>query len=139
MNGLDSYCDYLEGLSRDTLADFDRHVAPDVHFKDPFNDVNGRDAMRRVFDDMFDHVENLSFRIHNRMNDGDAAVIVWTLAGRIMNSDWAVDGASVLKFDEAGKLSEHIDHWDAAAGLYEKMPVIGWFIGRIRKRLEVGD
>ncbi len=137
MKGLDAYCDYLEGLTRKSVSNLTRHVAPDVHFKDPFNDVRGADAMRLIFDDMFEHVQDLSFRIHHRMEDGQAAVIVWTLAGRIMDRDWSVDGASVLKFDENGLLSEHVDHWDAAAGLYEKMPGVGWFVRRIRKRLEV--
>ena len=56
MKGLDAYCDYLEGLTRKSVSNLTRHVAPDVHFKDPFNDVRGADAMRLIFDDMFEQL-----------------------------------------------------------------------------------
>ncbi|MGJ3258464.1 MAG: nuclear transport factor 2 family protein [Rhodospirillales bacterium] len=136
MKGFDAYCDFLERVSATNLAELETLVSPDVHFKDPFNDVAGKAAMRTVFEDMFEHVRDLEFTIHHRMSDGEVCVILWTLSGRIMNRDWSVDGASRLRFNDDGLLTEHIDHWDAAAGLYEKMPGIGWFIRRLRKRLE---
>ncbi|MBO6521155.1 MAG: nuclear transport factor 2 family protein [Rhodospirillales bacterium] len=139
MKGFDGYCDYLERLTADNVDELRSFCAADIHFKDPFNDVTGVERMRAVFVDMFEHVRGLEFRIHHRMNDGVACVIVWTLSGHIMNRDWSVDGASKLRFDAGGKLVEHIDHWDAAAGLYEKMPVVGWFARRLRKRLEVAS
>jgi steroid delta-isomerase len=88
---------------------------------------------------MFEHVRDLEFTIHHRMSDGEVCVILWTLSGRIMNRDWSVDGASRLRFNDDGLLAEHIDHWDAAAGLYEKMPGIGWLMRRLRKRLEAAS
>lgn len=139
IKGFDDYCDFLEGLTVARVAELPAMCAPDVHFKDPFNDVVGAAKMREIFDDMFDHVRDLDFIIHHRMDDGEACVIVWTLSGRIMNRDWSVDGASKLRFDAEGKLVEHIDHWDAASGLYEKMPVIGWFARRLRNRLEAAS
>jgi hypothetical protein len=42
---------------------------------------------------------------------------------------------SEVQFDEAGSVRAHIDHWDAAGQLYEKLPVIGWILRRIRARL----
>lgn len=137
MKGFDTYCDFLERVTAANVAELETLVSPGVRFKDPFNDVVGASAMRAVFDDMFEHVQDLEFRIHHRMTDGEVCVILWTLSGRIMNRGWSVDGASQLRFSDDGLLTEHIDHWDAAAGLYEKMPGIGWLIRRLRKRLEV--
>lgn len=137
MKGFDTYCDFLERVTAANVAELETLVSPGVRFKDPFNDVVGAPAMRAVFDDMFEHVQDLEFRIHHRMTDGEVCVILWTLSGRIMNRGWSVDGASQLRFSDDGLLTEHIDHWDAAAGLYEKMPGIGWLIRRLRKRLEV--
>ncbi|WNJ99445.1 nuclear transport factor 2 family protein [Thalassospiraceae bacterium LMO-JJ14] len=135
--GFDTYCDYLQRMDGTNVGELTDHVSPGVHFKDPFNDVHGAGAMRAVFIDMFEHLHDPDFTIHHRMNDGDICVIVWTLSGRLMNRDWSVDGASQLRFDQQGMLSEHIDHWDAASGLYEKIPAVGWFIRYLRKRLEV--
>ena len=135
--GFDTYCDYLQRMDGTNVGELTVHVSPGVHFKDPFNDVHGIAAMRAVFIDMFEHLRDPVFSIHHRMSDGDVCVIVWTLSGRLMNRDWSVDGASQLRFDAQGLLSEHIDHWDAASGLYEKIPAVGWFIRYLRKRLEV--
>lgn len=137
MKGFDTYCDFLERVTAANVAELETLVSPGVRFKDPFNDVVGASAMRAVFDDMFEHVQGLEFHIHHRMTDGEVCVILWTLSGRIMSRGWSVDGASQLRFSDDGLLTEHIDHWDAAAGLYEKMPGIGWLIRRLRKRLEV--
>lgn len=136
-SGFDEYCTFLERIDAGSVAELRDHVASDVHFRDPFNDVHDVEAMIDVFDDMFVHVKDLSFRIHHRMSDGDVCAIIWTLSGRLMDRDWSVDGASQLRFNDQGFLVEHIDHWDAAAGLYEKLPMIGWVLRRLRKRLEV--
>lgn len=136
-SGFDEYCVFLQRIDSGCVAELRNHAASDVHFRDPFNDVHDVEAMIDVFDDMFVHVKDLNFRIHHRMSDGDVCIIVWTLSGRLMDRDWSVDGASQLRFNDQGLLVEHIDHWDAAAGLYEKLPVIGWVLRRLRKRLEV--
>lgn len=139
VEGFDGYCAYLERINPDNVHELHEHVSADVHFRDPFNDVHGADAMYDIFADMFEHVGDLGFSIRHRMSDGDVCVIVWTLTGRIMNRDWSVDGATQLRFSPDGRLVEHIDYWDAASGLYEKIPGIGWFMRRLRKRLEVAS
>jgi hypothetical protein len=44
-------------------------------------------------------------------------------------------GVSHVRFDQAGKIILHQDHWDSAAGLYEHVPVLGWMIRKVRARL----
>ena len=43
----------------------------------------------------------------------------------------------IVKFAPDGRISEHIDHWDAAAQFYERIPVLGWLIRKVRRRLEL--
>jgi hypothetical protein len=40
-----------------------------------------------------------------------------------------------VRFDPEGLVTLHQDYWDAGAGLYEHMPVLGRLIGAIRARL----
>ena len=51
--------EYLENLSPGLLADLATFVTEGVHFKNPFNDVRGVAAMRRVFQHMFANVGDL--------------------------------------------------------------------------------
>jgi hypothetical protein len=45
------------------------------------------------------------------------------------------EGVSRLKMNDEGRVIEHIDYWDAAEHLYAKMPIIGWLIGIIKRRI----
>lgn len=137
MPGFSAYCALLENLTADTLDQLDTCVHADVHFKDPFNDVHGIEHMRAILADMFDHVSGLRFKIHERIGEEPKAVITWTLSGTLRGEPWAVDGASYLTFDPSGLLTSHIDYWDAASGLYERFPVIGWLLRAIRRRLRI--
>ena len=50
---LQSYMDYFEQLSMDNLDQLDRVMTEDVHFVDPFNDVQGLESVRKIFVHMF--------------------------------------------------------------------------------------
>ena len=131
------YCDYLERIHPDNLGELMSLISQDVHFKDPFNDVRGAGAMYAIFADMFEHVRDLKFRIHERFEKDAVTVIHWTMSGEVMGEAWSVEGMSRLSFDAHGLLAEHVDYWDAASGLYERFPVIGWMLRRIRQKLAV--
>jgi len=131
------YCAFLRRISAENLDEMARHIAPNVHFKDPFNDVNSLAHMQAIYADMFEQVSDFTFDIHEQLSAGPVTVITWTLGGSVMGKSWAVDGASRLIFNEAGLLTEHVDFWDAAGGLYERFPVIGWLLGVIRRKLSV--
>ncbi len=131
------YCGFLRRISPDNLDEMALHIAPDVHFKDPFNDVHTLSDMRAVYADMFEHVTALTFDIHEQLSEGPVTVITWTLGGTLMGKPWSVDGASRLMFNKTGLLTEHVDFWDAAGGLYERFPIIGWLLGALRRKLSV--
>lgn len=140
--GLEAYVALLEGLTPETLPELRRVTAPDVRFKDPFHDVQGRGAMLAVFERMFHDVQDLQFTVHgNCMADGGStAMLRWTLTGRLRalgGRDWSVDGMSEVHLDTQGMVSVHVDYWDAASALYERLPVIGPILRAIRRRIAV--
>jgi len=132
------YRRYLETLTPEALARLSDHVTADVRFKDPFNDVRGVDAMERVFRHMFANVQGIRFRIHHAAMDGDRCLMQWRFEGTLRCGSWAFDGASKLRIAPDGRVAEHIDYWDAAENFYQRLPIIGWALSRIRHRLKVG-
>ena len=54
-----------------------------------------------------------------------------------MNRNWSFDGTSIIILDNNGLVSEHIDHWDAASSFFERIPILGWMIKLIRKKIMV--
>lgn len=135
--GPDGYCAFLESLTPETLEDIGSHVSADVHFRDPFNDVYGIEKMHAVLEDMFDGISNITFQIEDRLDKNDVTIIVWTLSGILFNKPWSVPGTSRLTFNADGYLTEHIDFWDAGAGLYEHIPFIGWLPRALRRKLRI--
>ncbi len=133
----EAYCRYLENLTPETLARLGDYVTDDVRFKDPFNDVRGRDAMRRVFIHMFETLGQIRFTVHHAARDDDTLLIAWRFESRLRALPWAFDGTSVVRFAADGRVREHIDHWDAASDFYERLPLIGWLLARLRARVAI--
>jgi hypothetical protein len=55
----------------------------DVRFKDPFNNVQGADAMQRVFRHMFDTVEDIRFQVRQMRADDDLCLMEWRFEGKL--------------------------------------------------------
>jgi len=131
------YCRYLETLTPDTLDRLGDYVTDDVRFKGPFNDVSGIDNMTRVFRHMFDNVDGIRFTVEQALSDDDRCLLAWRFEGRLSGEPWRFEGTSVLRLAADGRVSEHIDHWDSGQAFYERLPVIGWLLRRIRNRLAI--
>ncbi len=136
---LDAYAGFYESMTRDSLPELAALLAPDVRFKDPFNDVRGADAMLRVLAMMYEH-GTPRFEVLDRATGERAGYLLWRYVSQPADGGAAltIDGMSEIRFDDAGRVLEHIDHWDAASQFYERLPVIGWLIRRVKRRLRVG-
>lgn len=135
MKEADTYRRYLETLTPESLAQISQFVTPDVHFVDPFNDVRGIDMLRRVFQDMFDSVQDVEFNIENLCQDGPVSLLFWRFSGTLRGRAFALEGMSKIRFAEDGRVCEHFDYWDSATQFYMRLPVIGSLLSFVRRRI----
>ncbi len=133
MDRLDAYVAFFETIRRDTLGELDALVTPDVRFKDPFNDVTGVDKMRAALAMAFDH-GTPRFTVRDKARGATGAYLLWHYD---QGNGFAFDGMSEIHFAADGRISAHIDHWDASTEVYAKLPVVGWLVGLVRRRLKV--
>lgn len=131
----DAYKAYLETFTPETLTRLDDYVAADVRFADPFNDVRGIEAMRHIFDDMFETVADVRFEVSHIGVTGDTALMAWTFGGIARGKSFVLEGMSRIDFDASGRVIAHIDHWDSATQFYMHIPVIGWLLSFVRRRV----
>lgn len=131
----DRYLALFETLTPDNLDELAALVHEDVHFRDPFNDCRGRAAFCKVFEQMFEDVENPSFVVDYRLAEGERSIARWTFSFRFRGEERRIEGLSELLFDADGLLIAHLDHWDAAGQLYEGFPVIGAVLRWLRRRI----
>eukprot|EP01031_Cornospumella_fuschlensis_P018024 gene18024-22062_t len=77
--------------------------AEDCRFKDPFNEVRGRAAVRRVFAHMFETVEAPRFVVNEVFVEGDQCFLGWDFHA----GEFVIRGASHLHFDATGLVVAH--------------------------------
>ena len=138
-NPLQRLVHFYEFLTPASLESIGEVYAGDAAFRDPFNDVRGIDAIRRVFRHMFEHISEPRFVISEAVSNADGAFLIWDFHFRLRrwkpDRDLQIHGASHVRFDAAGKVAYHRDYWDAAEELYEKLPVLGAVLRAVRKRM----
>jgi len=131
------YIAFLEAMTPTELARLEEFCAPEVHFRDPFNDVTGVSGYRRVMAKMFDDVGQPAFVVTGKALADQRLYLRWCFSatgpgGRPLR----FDGMSTVDFDAAGRVTAHRDFWDAGQ-VYEKIPVLRGLIGFVKRRLSV--
>jgi steroid delta-isomerase len=127
--------EYFESLTPESVARLGEHYAANAYFKDPFNEVNGLEGIRRVFAHMFRQVEAPRFRVTDRVVDAGGAMLAWEFTFRRRGRETLVRGATHLRFNVRGKIVYHRDYCDAAEELYAKLPLLGALMRWLRSRL----
>lgn len=138
------YARILEGLRPETLDKFSAALAEDVYFRDPFSETRGRETMAAIFREMFNQLGDIEFRVTDLMTSGDTCLMAWVMSGRprgrgkVLGPIWRAEGMTRVRFNADGLVTEHVDHWDAASQLYEKFPLLGGVLMRLRRRIGHG-
>ena len=134
-----NYALLFSQLTPDNLSDIAELVSDDVVFSDPFNLTYGRNKFIRIFQHMFDVIENPKFEIIDVSFSSRAGYIKWRLTGKVKK--WKqiiidITGISEVISDEAGQITAHYDHWDSASQLLVAIPALGlpiaWLLNLFR-------
>ena len=127
----------FENLQRAQLPRLAEIYAADASFKDPFNEVRGVAAITRIFEHMFDTLDEPRFVFHERLVQADECFLSWDFRFRMRRFDrgeMCIRGATHLRLDTDGRIVMHRDYWDAAEELYAKLPLIGVLMRWLRRR-----
>ena len=131
---------FFETLAPQSLAGIGDIYHANASFKDPFNAVQGSDAITRIFAHMFATTEAPRFTVLDVCGDDTHCFLSWDLRFRSKGRgarDWTIHGASRLVFDRDGRILSHRDYWDAAGEFYERLPLLGALLRRLRRHMQV--
>ncbi len=131
------YCRFWAKLRPGTTRDLLALARPDLRFTDPFNKIVGANRLVALLDHMFMNATEARFDVLHYAWADDVAFYRWDFDCRLKRPPVAVrvTGVSEVRFDGAGMVLEHIDHWDAASQVYERIPVLGRLVRIARRRL----
>lgn len=131
-----NFSEVIQNLRSDNLEELTLVFAPSARFKDPFNDVVGHEAIKQVFAHGFRSCPGLRFLVEEiaYVADSSVAYFYWRFQCGTPEQ-LTLTGVSRVVFDEQGFVVEHVDYWDPAGQLYEKLPILGGLIRWVRRRL----
>ena len=133
-----AYIQLFETLSTERLNGIEAFVSSDIHFKDPFNDLNGIKQFHTLLVKTLREVKNPKFNVTHKAWSEGVLLLRWSFCGKVkFLGHWNIVGMSEIRFDNGGRIKEHIDHWDASENFYSKLPFVGMIIGIIQRRLRV--
>lgn len=134
MTPLEKLTIWYATLSVDTLPDIGLLYAHNAGFKDPFNEVIGIKAIENIFVHMFTTTDNPKFTFIDAIQQGNQGFVTWYFIFELNGKKYTVNGATHLRFDDAGLVTMHRDYWDAAEELWQKLPVLGVLVRWLRKK-----
>lgn len=129
------HLDWFAQMSRASLFEIDRVYALDACFSDPFQKVEGREAIAAVYGRMFEKLQVPCFTIIDTVCEDKRAFVTWDFSFSLYGHARCIHGGSLLVLNEAGLIAEHRDYWDAAGGVYETLPLLGTLLRWLKRRM----
>lgn len=128
-------------LNKDNLSMVvDEFYHEDLVFADPVENIKGREEMKKYYSNMYKNVKEIKFDFSEMVSEGDTVVGVWvmTLKTDSLNDGkpFSVEGTSHIKFKD-GKAIYHRDYFDMGAFIYERIPVVGWMVRKVKSKLKL--
>jgi len=133
-----SYARFYEKLTRESKKEeyavfFDK----DSEFQDPFQKVQGLDAIYHIFVDMYEKLHNPRFVVEEVVCSEDVAYLRWEFLYALSPTakEDSFVGVSRVSFSKDAKVLSHVDYWDAAQNVYEKIPLLGSLMRLVKRKL----
>ncbi len=132
--------EFFKNLNINTMNLVDEFYAPDVRFKDAVTSLEGSKAVRAHYEHQYANLSSIRWEFRSELKSADSYAFEWTmiLAHSKLNGgkEFSVEGASVLKFNQAGLVNYHRDYFDMGEFIYSKIPLLKWIDSKIKDLLK---
>ncbi|RCL53674.1 MAG: nuclear transport factor 2 family protein [Synechococcus sp. MED-G71] len=122
------------GEAAPTEAQWRELYADDVHFTDPTQEKQGIKAYLEAQDGLIKRCDDVMLKASDLAISGNVAFIEWTMGLKIKGVEFVYPGASRLRFNDEGLITDHRDYFDFVGPTFGPVPLIGpfvrWMYGR---------
>ena len=126
-------------LNLNNLDSLDIFYDENIEFSDPIVKVKGLKAAKNYYAHVYKNVIQIKFEFKQIHNDQDHYFAKWIMHLQVkgLNSQkpYSVEGLSELKFGNNNKVIYHRDYLDIGAMVYERLPVFGKVVQKIKSML----
>jgi limonene-1,2-epoxide hydrolase len=126
-------------LNLNTLDSLDSFYDENIEFSDPIVKVKGLKAAKNYYAHVYKNVTQIKFEFKHIHCDGDHYFAKWFMHLQVKglngHKPYTVEGISELQFGSNNKVIFHRDYLDIGAMVYERLPIIGSLIQKIKSKL----
>ena len=135
MNRLTEFKEWVINLNESTLDEIVSFYDENVFFKDPFNEFNGREKLKKLFLHMFITFKNPHFVFIETIENSEGIFLTWDFNLSYKEKLFKIHGSSHLKLNDEEKIVYHRDYWDVGEELLSKIPLIKSLYGFFQNKL----
>ena len=135
MSSLREFKEWFINLNESTLDNIVSYYDENVFFKDPFNEFNGREKLKKLFIHMFITLKNPHFVFIENIENSEGIFLTWDFIFSYKEKLFKIHGSSHLKLNDEEKIVYHRDYWDVGEELLLKIPIIKRLYGLIQNKL----
>lgn len=123
----------------DFRAKIRQTYAEKLYFNDTLTTIRDLDELERYLVKSGKALKEGTVDFLDHVRSGDDHYLRWRMNLRFKKIDprelKQSVGMSHIRFDNSGRVILHKDFWDAAGGFFEHLPILGWGITKVKKRL----
>lgn len=132
--------DFFATMTAESVRTKTRQVyAEQAWFNDTLKTLTGAAAIEAYFLTTTTNMESMTVRFDDVAESSGDYYFRWVMDVKLKKlrkgETLRSVGVTHVRFDEQGRVVMHQDYWDAAAGLFEHVPMLGGAIRAIKKRL----
>ena len=135
MNSLTEFKEWVINLNESTLDDIVSYYDENVFFKDPFNEFNGREKLKKLFFHIFITFKNPHFVFIDTIENSEGIFLTWDFIFSYKEKLFEIHGSSHLKLNDEEKIVYHRDYWDVGEEILLKIPLIKSLYGFFQNKL----
>jgi len=137
-----NYLECLQNLRAESIEPVLELITDDFKFTDPFNAIDGKLGYQAVLRAALEDSREMQFKITKIIREDSTAFLTWDYSFLAANKTLGakrilIQGMSEIRIAESGLISYHKDYWDVASTVYERIPVLGYVLKFLRKRIAV--
>ena len=129
--------EWFINLNESTLDNIVSYYDENVFFKDPFNEFNGRDKLKKLFLHMFITFKNPHFIFIDTIENSEGIFVTWDFIFSYKEKLLKIHGSYHLKLNYEKKIVYHRDYWDVGEELLLKIPLIKSLYGFFQYKLSL--
>ncbi len=136
---IQNYALFFENLNKDiSIQEYENIFSKDIYFEDPFQKTKGINSIYNIFDHMYKSLDEPRFIVKEIIENENIAYLQWNFIFKYKNSKniESFTGVSRIELNEDLKVVSHIDYWDAASNIYEKVPVLKSILRFIKNKIK---